>query len=92
MKTAKSPIRFLILAIILVLGVAAGAAVVLSPVTINSGGGKSSGGPYSLTATIGEAAVIGSATGGSYSASYGFLPGLPAAQQPVPARQGWVVE
>ena len=60
-------------------------------VLIFPAGGMASGGPYSLTPTVGEAAVIGAATGGSYSASYGFLPGLPAEQQPVPARQGWAV-
>ena len=53
--------------------------------TVSGGGGTSTGGPYSLSGSVGQSAAGGPLTGGSYSFTSGFwaieavqTPGLPA--------------
>lgn len=65
-----------VLIVALVLGVAccAQAEYEISWYSIDGGGGTSTGGPYSLTGTIGQADT-GVSSGGSYVLSAGFWPG-----------------
>ena len=44
--------------------------------TIDSGGGTSSGGTYSITGTIGQPDAAGVSTGGNYTVSGGYWAGL----------------
>jgi hypothetical protein len=61
---------------ILMLAPAAHAQVLdVSWYTIDGGGGTSTGGPWSLSATIGQPDAGGPMTGGSFSLSGGFWPG-----------------
>lgn len=54
----------------------------LSWSTIDGGGGTSTGGPYSLSGTIGQPDAGGPMTGGTYSLIGGFWGGVSAIQTP----------
>jgi len=67
-------IRFAVIGMALLTGLAVAAEYEIPWHTIDGGGGTSSGGPYTLTGTIGQADT-GVSSGGEYVNSAGFWPG-----------------